>query len=150
MARHHFVPLFLLRRWAVNGISFEPSVGRVIENARAIVASACQIKNLNTFFAVPAAQRDFPETQFFTPCVDTPAATALDVMLAKGVSALTEAQRMDWTRLLVSFGVRWVRKRSPRPSILLKLPPHLRANGQAPAAHPADYPSAHAGVGRVA
>ena len=91
MARHHFVPLFLLRRWAVNGISFEPSVGRVIENARAIVASACQIKNLNTFFAVPAAQRDFPETQFFTPCVDTPAATALDVMLAKGVSALTEA-----------------------------------------------------------
>jgi hypothetical protein len=78
----------------------------VIENAKAIVASACQIKNLNTFFTVPAAQRDFPETQFFTLCVDTPAATALDVMLAKGVSALTEARRMDWTRLLMSFGAR--------------------------------------------
>src|SRR5262249_19613917 len=49
----------------------------------------------------------FPRNSiFFTPYVDTPAATALDVMLAKGVSALTEAQRMDGTRLLVSFGVR--------------------------------------------
>lgn len=111
MARHHFVPQFLLRQWAVSGkfvaYHFEPSAGgRVIENTKAIVASACQIKDLNTFFGVPASQRDFPETQFFTPRVDTPAAAALDTMLGKGVSALTAEQRIDWARLLVSFAVR--------------------------------------------
>jgi Protein of unknown function (DUF4238) len=110
MARHHFVPQFLLRRWAKNGIfaayHFEPGAGRVIENPKAQVASACQIANLNNFFGVHTADRDFPETRFFTPVVDTPAAQALDVILAKGVRSLTVAQRTDWARLIVSFAVR--------------------------------------------
>ena len=110
MARHHFVPQFLLRRWATNGkfvsYHFEISANRVIENPKAIVASACQIENLNTFFGVPASQRDFPETQYLTPRVDTPAAAALQVMLANGVRALSAEQRIDWARLLVSFAVR--------------------------------------------
>jgi Protein of unknown function (DUF4238) len=110
MARHHFVPQFLLRHWATNGkfvsYHFEISASRVIENPKAIVASACQIENLNTFFGVPASQRDFPETQFLTPRVDTPAAAALQVMLANGVRALSAKQRIDWARLLVSFAVR--------------------------------------------
>jgi hypothetical protein len=110
MARHHFVPQFLLRRWATSGKSvayfFEAAADRVIENPKALVASACQIADLNTFFGVRAADRDFPETGFFTPIVDTPAARALDVILEKGIRSLTAAQRVDWARLLVSFAVR--------------------------------------------
>jgi hypothetical protein len=110
MARHHFVPQFLLRRWATNGrfvaYYFETAASRVIENSKAAVASACQIADLNTFFGVHISQRDFPETGFFTPIVDTPAATALQVMLARGVRALTASQRLDWARLIVSLAVR--------------------------------------------
>src|SRR5262249_56917096 len=46
------------------------------------------------------------ETGFFTPHVDTPAAAALQIMLTRGVRALTPQQRIDWARLLISFGVR--------------------------------------------
>jgi hypothetical protein len=107
---HHFVPQFLLRNWSESGrlvsYYFEGGANRVIENDKATVASACQIADLNRFFGVPKAKRDFPETKFFTPRVDTPAATALDVILKKGINNLTTKQRFDWARLLVSFGVR--------------------------------------------
>jgi hypothetical protein len=110
MARHHYVPQFLLRQWASNGrlvaYYFELASSKVIENAKATVASACQISDLNTYFGVDASQRDLPETGFFTPVVDTPAAKALRVIAKEGHSALTPAQRLDWARLLVSFGVR--------------------------------------------
>jgi hypothetical protein len=110
MARHHYVPQFLLREWATNGrltaYYFETASTKVIENAKAAVASACQIPDLNSYFGVDLSQRDFPETGFFTPRVDTPAAAALQVMLNKGVRALRPEQRVDWARLLVSFAVR--------------------------------------------
>jgi hypothetical protein len=110
MARHHFVPQFLLRNWATHGkivaYHFEPGANRVIENPNALVASACQIRNLNTYFGVGTSQRDFAEVGFFTPRVDTPAAKALQVMLTHGVRFLTHQQREDWARLLISFGVR--------------------------------------------
>src|SRR6266702_1716517 len=103
MARHHYVPKFLLRQWATKGIfvgyCFKSASGKVIENAKVTVASACQIFDLNTYFGVHASHREFPETGFFTPRVDTPAASALQIMLAKGVRALTSKQRTDWARL---------------------------------------------------
>ena len=84
MARHHYVPQFLLRGWAINGrvvaYYFEAAAGKVIENAKAAVASACQIPDLNNYFDVHVSQRDFPETGFFTPRVDTPAATVLQIV----------------------------------------------------------------------
>ncbi len=71
MARHHFVPQFLLRRWAVQGkfvaYHFEPAAGRVIENPKAIVASACQIKNLNVFFGMPRYSATFRKRNFSLP-----------------------------------------------------------------------------------
>jgi hypothetical protein len=110
MARHHYVPRFLLSQWATDGkfvaYYFQAQAAKVIENARASVASACQIRDLNTYFDVPVSGRDFPETAFFTPRVDTPAANALQVMVANGVRALTPEQRTDWARFIVSFGVR--------------------------------------------
>jgi hypothetical protein len=77
MARHHIVPQFLLRRWATDGkfdaYYFEAAADRVTENPKAIVGSACQIADLNTYFGVAAADRDFAEAMFFTPVLDTPA-----------------------------------------------------------------------------
>ena len=109
MARHHYVPQFLLREWATNGrlvaYYFEAASSKLIENAKAAVASACQIPDLNTYFGVHVSQRDFPEAGFFAPRVDTPAATALQIILKKGVRTLRPEQRMDWARLLVSFAV---------------------------------------------
>jgi Protein of unknown function (DUF4238) len=110
MARHHYVPQFLLRGWASSGkfhsYHWNDGAKRVIENNKASVASACQIRDLNVFFGAPKAQRDFPEVGFFTPIVDTPAADALRVMLASGLRALTPEQRIDWARLLISFAAR--------------------------------------------
>jgi hypothetical protein len=107
---HHYVPRFLLKQWATNGrlvgYFFETQSNKVLENPKATVAHACEIPDLNIFFGVHVSQRDFQETGFFTPYIDTPAAAAWRVMLANGVRALTSKQRMDWARLLVSFGVR--------------------------------------------
>jgi hypothetical protein len=107
---HHYVPRFLLSQWATGGKFvahyWDGKSSKPIKNAKATVASACQIPNLNVFFGVPKSQRDLPESKYFTPCVDTPAANALRIMLKDGVRALTSAQRTDWARFLVSFAVR--------------------------------------------
>jgi hypothetical protein len=110
MARHHFVPQFLLRNWAnpagqFVAYYFVHAANKVIER-NASVASACQIRDLNSYMGLRAPQRDFPETGFFSPRVDSPAARALQVIQAKGVRALTPQQRIDWARLLLSFAVR--------------------------------------------
>src|SRR5580704_5770927 len=109
MARHHFVPQFLLRNWAIGGrlvsYYFVHSANKVIERS-ASVASACQIRDLNSYFGLRPPQRDFPETGFFTPHVDTPAAKALQVIQANRARALTPQQRIDWARFLIAFAVR--------------------------------------------
>ena len=60
MARHHFVPQFLLRSWATDGrfcaYYWNDGAKKVIDNEKALVASACQIPDLNTFFGVPKAE----------------------------------------------------------------------------------------------
>jgi hypothetical protein len=110
MARHHYVPQFLLRGWATNGkfyaYHWNDGAKRVLESDHASVASACQISDLNVFFGVRKEDRDFPEVGLFTPIVDTPAAKALAVLRASGVRALSPERRIDWARLLVSFGMR--------------------------------------------
>ncbi len=110
MARHHYVPQFLLRRWATNGLLYSyrwnAAANRVSERPRTSVARACQIEDLNSFTGLVGPGRDAPEHEFFTPLVDTPAARACTVLLTQGVTGLTLKQREAWARLLISFAVR--------------------------------------------
>ena len=107
---HHYVPQFLLRQWATGGkftaYRWLDAAQKVVVNTNAGVRSACQIPDLNAYLGVPTDQQHYPETGYFTPAVDTPAASALQVLLSDGVSELSPRQRTDWARFLVSFGVR--------------------------------------------
>jgi hypothetical protein len=93
MAHHHYVARFLLWRWSAKGrfVAYycDKNSKKPIKNANATVARACQIPDLNVFFGVAKSDRDMPETKFFTPYVDTPAAAALRTILDDGVRALT-------------------------------------------------------------
>src|ERR1700722_303638 len=109
MARHHFVPQFMLRRWApdgqINSFSWNSGANKVLETPVA-VRKACQIEDLNAFYGAPRSQRNAPEDQFFTPQIDTPANDALTTMLSGGVQSLSPEQRYSWARFIVSFAVR--------------------------------------------
>jgi hypothetical protein len=105
MAHHHYVPQFLLGEWLDRG---QLTSYRWLKEARRVVrgrvaaSKACGIENLNTFFN----SDDAPETDFFTPVVDTPAAKAHRKLIERGVSALTPSDRLAWARFIVAFPVR--------------------------------------------
>jgi hypothetical protein len=86
MARHHYVPQFLLREWATNGqimtYRWLDAARKVIEGGASVV-EACQVEDLNAFFGLPRGQREAPERDFWTPNVDTPAADAHRTILEK-------------------------------------------------------------------
>jgi hypothetical protein len=110
MADHHYVPKFLLRKWATRGLFpgyyWDQELGRVIENRRCSVKSSCQIKDLNVFKNVKPEYREWLETDYLTPRVDSPAARVHVKMLTHDIQALTWQDQCDWARLLVAFGMR--------------------------------------------
>jgi hypothetical protein len=48
----------------------------------------------------------WPEDDFFTPQIDTPASEALAAILSDGVQSLSPKQRHSWARFIISFAVR--------------------------------------------
>lgn len=109
MARHHFVPQFLLDLWASQGklVSYcwiQAKQDIVVGNPT--VRGSCEIKDLYAFYGLPSPGRDQPEQLFFTPMVDTPAAEAHRVILRDGIRGLTDQQRLAWARFLVAFPAR--------------------------------------------
>jgi Protein of unknown function (DUF4238) len=109
MPRHHFVPKFLLNKWAVNGqlrtYKWIEAAGQVVSGS-ASVAAVCQVEDLHSFFGLPRGERESPERKYFTPRIDTPAAGAHSRLLAAGVASLSAEQRRSWARFVVAFGVR--------------------------------------------
>jgi hypothetical protein len=109
MARHHYVPQFLLREWATSG---QIVAYRWLETARKVtegntsVVEACQVEDLNTFFGLPSGHREAPERDFWTPYIDTPAADAHRTILDKGLRSLSPRQCYAWAQFIVAFGVR--------------------------------------------
>jgi hypothetical protein len=109
MARHHFVPQFMLRRWATNGqinsFWWDTAAKKVLERPVA-VRKACQIEDLNAFYGASRSHRNAIEDGFFTQQIDTPANDALAAMLSGGVQGLSLKQQYAWARFIVSLGVR--------------------------------------------
>src|SRR5664280_996403 len=109
MARHHFVPQFLLHKWAHKGqlVSYTriKATGAVKAGSTSVV-KACQVKDLNAFFGISKEKREAPERDFWTPHIDSPAANAHQTILKYGVQALSSEQQEAWAAFLISFGVR--------------------------------------------
>ena len=104
---HHFVPKFLLRPWCIDdllhGYWWNPHRDKL----------DCKIRGLNSFcFQLDLLTlhahhlgRDAIETVFFGE-IDTKGATARDHLLASGPSGLSNDQRCDFARLLLSLEAR--------------------------------------------
>lgn len=106
---HHFTPVFYLKAWA-------RSDGRVIRYYRpndAVVASPISPKNtgyeehLYSFEGLPPEvdPGEVLERDFFSP-VDSRAAVAHQTLLGGGLNRLTNEQRADWARFMMSTQLR--------------------------------------------
>ncbi|HLI11068.1 MAG TPA: DUF4238 domain-containing protein [Alphaproteobacteria bacterium] len=104
---HHFVPQFLLRSWAVNGVL----MGYWWDSRRS--ALVCKRKGPRAFgwqlglltLRAHKLGRDALERIFFGE-VDTKGAYACSLLIKYGPSALNEDQRCDFARLLLSLEIR--------------------------------------------
>ena len=116
--RHHYVPEFLLKKWAPN-----PSNSNVCayfwDRHRNALTQRTQGAKAFCFeidlFAVNVQGKplDILETDFFGP-VDTQGAAAMDKLVKDGVEALTGDDRFDFTRFLFSLEHR-------RPALIQEL-----------------------------
>ena len=117
MASHHYVPRFVLKRWATNGLlfgySWHPKAKRAVPN-RVTVPEACSLEELNALRTVAPMNRYDAEIDFTR--IDTSASRALTTMLDGGVRALTTANRRAWAKFINSLPVRM-------PETLLHLGP---------------------------
>jgi hypothetical protein len=104
--RHHFTPVFYLSAWAVRG-----RVMRYYRPKDVAVASPIAPKNtgyenhLYTLQGMPPEQQEVLETQFFSP-LDSRAAIAHKLLLAGQLKQLTNHQRVDWARFMMSMQLR--------------------------------------------
>jgi len=103
---HHFTPIFYLKEWAVDG-----RVTRYYRPKDVVVASRIAPKNtgyedhLYTLHGVPPEQQEFLETQLFSP-VDSRAAIVHQLLLSGNLVRLTNEQRADWARFMMSMQLR--------------------------------------------
>lgn len=121
---HHFVPMFLLRPWLVEGADGDLNLhGYWWDEKRAKLV--CKRRGLKSFcFQIDLLSlkahnlgRDAIERLFFGE-IDTKGAAARGVLLTDGAPKLSEDQRCDFARLLLSLDAR-------RPTFVKR----LRAEG---------------------
>lgn len=101
---HHFVPAFLLRKWE-NGkdkklTSFRWARGKVFDS-RFKAKSVAKQRHLYSTTDELGRRDNKLEREFMGPMVDDPAALVHELMLTKGIEALSEDQWRDWSRFLV-------------------------------------------------
>jgi Protein of unknown function (DUF4238) len=109
--RHHYVPEFLLRPWLVeskgqkqlHGYYWDNRKGRIVCKPRGLKSFCNQIDLLS--LANHPDGRDALERIFFGD-IDTCGATARDILLNVGPRGLTNDQRNDFARLLLSLEAR--------------------------------------------
>jgi hypothetical protein len=137
---HHYVPVFLLRRWAgPDGKVIRYYRPRDVVVTRAVAPrSAAKLAHLYALEHLLAKDRNIVEREFMGPVVDEPAAAAHRVFLSRPGGHLDAQLRIGWARFLVSL-----RYRTPAAV------EDMRAEGErtlreALAANPEEYEAARA------
>jgi hypothetical protein len=103
---HHYLPIFYQDGWATGG-----RVIRYYRPHEAVVASPTGMKYtgceeyLYSMNGLPSGTSQALETQFFSP-IDSLAATSLQKMLAGGLNQMTNDDRVNWTRFMLSTQLR--------------------------------------------
>jgi len=124
---HHFLPVFLLRRWAgADGNLIRYYRPRSEVRARnASPTAAAKVTGLYALRGYPPEMRNVIEREFMGPVVDDPAARALDAMLAAPAGGVLPAElRVGWARFIVSL---WFRTPAALENILAESARALRA-----------------------
>jgi hypothetical protein len=108
-AVHHYVPVFLLKEWQSapdHKLScFQWVQGHLLHN-RYKAKSVAKEEGLYKLEGVQPGLENTVERDFLGPDVDDPAAVAHQVILGRGVRALSVQGRVDWTRFLISLLLR--------------------------------------------
>jgi hypothetical protein len=105
---HHYLPVFYLSQWC----NLDGKVMRYYRPRHQVVASPITPENtgyeplLYSLDGYAPEHRQAVEKTFMGPRVDGPAADALKVLLARKDPNLSEQTQADWTRFLMSMGLR--------------------------------------------
>lgn len=103
---HHYLPIFYQQGWATDG-----RVVRYYRPYDVVVASPIGMKYtgcedyLYSLDGLPSGRSQVLETRFFSP-IDSMAATALQKLLAGGLNKMTNDDRVNWTRFMLSTQLR--------------------------------------------
>ena len=103
--KHHFLPIFYLKGWCNISnqlIQYTRSYNKQITCRAVYPAQTGYDIGLYSMGGLPDNRKQIIEKDYMTGKVDTPAAKALQVLLDSGASALTPAQRGDWTRFMIA------------------------------------------------
>ena len=105
---HHFIPQFLLRRWAVNDCRLVRFY-RPYREVKAVLQAPAGVgyrRDLYRLEGWPAESVTAIERKYMGPVVDDPAAKALDALIARDERLFTPDVRTAWVRFLMSLRVR--------------------------------------------
>lgn len=103
---HHYLPIFYQEGWATDGrvIRYYRPYDVVVASPTGTKYTGCE-EYLYSFEGLPTGRSQTLETQFFSP-IDSMAATALQKMRAGGLNQMTNDDRVNWTRFMLSTQLR--------------------------------------------
>ena len=107
MSRHHYIPVFYLKRWAAPDgriVEFSRPFGTRVRPRRTAPAGTGYVDNLYEARGLPADHRQYFETEFLSP-VDNAAADALAI-LESGRDTWNVRTRSAWSRFILSLLIR--------------------------------------------
>jgi hypothetical protein len=108
----HFYHAFALARWQNESRNRNVLAWRWIEQRNRLHSDwyspkeVCKVTGLYALKSINSDFKNVLEEEVFTKMVDTPAADVLRKIIGSGVSALSEADKIIWSRFLLAFAAR--------------------------------------------
>lgn len=102
-SRHHYIPEFYLKRWAIAGelVEFSKPYGTEVKPKRVSPKQTGWGKWLYALDGLPGEAAQLPELEFFRP-VDTRASDVLS-KIEHGAQPLLDADRVAWAQFMLSL-----------------------------------------------